>query len=175
MKVMCIWSPSSDYRPDGCSDLEVRLTYRDSTGHFGQFEVCRNGTWQRTCGSAFFPGDADTACNQLFGRSQGREFSIQYTQTASVLSDTVPMFTDRLLCEPGQPSLRNCPAPTPASVVCAPERQPTVRCQSEWLYSQCPGVPYFFKSTLGYYHFRPSNLPRQLLIIACACWKDVEQ
>ncbi len=120
----------------------MRLTYRDATGYSGQFEICKNGTWRRTCSSTFSTNDIQVACNQLFGPffSEVRA-SPSVTLQADVISETESYFTDSLVCTGQEEHLRRCkpesPSPDQAGrrkrlieegATCSPSSQPTVRC-----------------------------------------------
>ncbi len=128
-----------------CSDLDVRLTYRDATGYSGQFEICKNGTWRRTCSSTFSTNDIQVACNQLFGPffiSSGEVRALpSVTLQADVISETDSYFTDSLVCTGQEEHLSSCkpgsPSPDQAGrrkrlieegATCSPGSQPTVRC-----------------------------------------------
>ncbi len=136
----------------------MRLTYRDATGYSGQFEICKNGTWRRTCSSTFSTNDIQVACNQLFGPFlifRGDVGSVRalpsVTLQADVISETESYFTDSLACTGREERLSSCeivpptlppifPPPQPSrdegrrkrmiaeGARCSPSSQPTVRC-----------------------------------------------
>lgn len=119
-----------DYPPRDCSDRDVRLTYRDATGYSGQFEICMDGEWQRTCSSYFTRAVAQTACIQLFGSVP--EQTPIYMDQAEVLSETEMSFINPLSCSADSTHLHNCSLSDSGNVaLCTPETQPTVRCPGE--------------------------------------------
>ncbi len=157
----------------------MRLTYRDATGSSGQFEICKNGTWRRTCSSTFSTNDIQVACNQLFGPffifSGEVRASPSVTPQADVISETDSYFTDSLVCTGQEEHLSSCaifPPPPPPSdegrrkrmiaegARCSPSSQPTVRCPGTFktikimmLYpTLCPppGTPVIYVTPISY-------------------------
>lgn len=94
-----------------CTDYDVKLTYRDVTGRSGQLEICKNGTWHRTCSSTFSPTDIQVACNQLFGVFIGGEELSVILRQADVISETESYFTDSLACRGQETRLSDCLPP----------------------------------------------------------------
>ncbi len=124
--------PSSrllDYQPRGCKDFDVRLTYRRASGYSGQFEICSNNIWRRTCrNSNFNQATATAACNQLFNFTNPTMALI--TPVAEVLSETGPVYDVALFCGLSDRNLSSCPS-EPAEEVCDPVDQPAVNCYSK--------------------------------------------
>ncbi len=116
----------------------MRLTYRGASGYSGQFEICNNNIWQRTCrNSNFGQSTAAAACNQLFNFTNPVEITVPLiTPVAEVLSETGPVYDVALFCELSDRNLNSCSSEPgepgePGEEVCNPVDQPTVTCYSK--------------------------------------------
>lgn len=110
--------------------MDVRLTYRGASGYSGQFEICNNGIWQRTCSNSNFEQNAATAaCSQLFGFVVTSLTLATITSFPEVLSETGPAYDRALFCGLSDASIRNCGFEP--SDICNPDNQPTVTCPSK--------------------------------------------
>ena len=56
---------TTDYMDNGCTDFDVRLTYREQNSAIGNLEICFNDEWQQVLSSTLDSADIDVACRSL--------------------------------------------------------------------------------------------------------------
>ena len=100
----------TDFRVDGCTYLDVRLTFRraESTG---LLEICsEGGRWSVVCGSAPMPqNNIMVACNQLgFDPNFARSFNLNLTSPLSIGRPVSSTISD-LMCRGNESALTGCP------------------------------------------------------------------
>lgn len=102
---------ATDYPDTGCTELDVRLTYRDVTGATGNLEICApNGTinqWQSLCSQSL-----NSIVNQfpILCRALGSTITgiIPNPIPPIVVDSDLPIYEADLSCRGNERNLREC-------------------------------------------------------------------
>ena len=109
----------ADFMSGGCSELGVRLTYReDSNNVSGNLEVCYENKWRTVCLEQLTSDDLRVACRTLGFSANENEFNME----ASFLNDSGIPFERDFSCSGMEESLSECYGSEASIVVCTSVR-----------------------------------------------------
>lgn len=118
-----------DYPDFGCSDNDVRLTYRQ-TRAVGNVEICKNNVWLGVCNDFLRQGGINVACRFL-GFNEFEESQFIHESIQPIINNSVSIFEEFLDCVGSEPNFTFCPPPISfTNVFCDPSQVVRIRCQA---------------------------------------------
>lgn len=120
------------YPDDGCSLLDVRLSFRERGGATGNLEVCSGGEWQFVCGSLLGVDELDVICRSLGFDEFEQSSGFVSLAEGSIVDETLDEILQFVDCTGEEQALSQCLIPQRKRRNVCELPNPRITCQCEW-------------------------------------------
>ena len=109
------WLIHAGFERHGCSNLDVRLTFRSARSS-GLVEICNENTWSIACSSAFKENETQVICRQLGFNANFTNYFTEIVasniesdmETSDVRDVVIPRFNKFADCSGSEKTLAEC-------------------------------------------------------------------